>query len=102
MENNFTFHLLDVLLNSIRDRGFIKNEQEKYEPDKFRVIYIIESLTRIKDKRALSYLGPLLESSDVEIKNLAINAFDIIEPNWKEIIERERNKPIQDIFKVNL
>ncbi len=78
----------------------LKNEQEKDEPDKFRVIYIIESLTRIKDKRALAYLGPLLDSSDDEIKNLALNAFDIIEPNWKEIIERERNKSIQEIFKV--
>ncbi|MFW9902622.1 MAG: HEAT repeat domain-containing protein [Candidatus Thorarchaeota archaeon] len=78
----------------------LKNEQEKDNPDKFRIIYIIESLTRIKDKRALAYLGPLLDSSDVEIKNLTINAFDIIEPNWQEIIERERNKSIQEIFRI--
>lgn len=70
----------------------LKEEQEKYEPDKYRIIYIIESLTRIKDKRALAYLGPLLDSSDNDIKNLALNALNIIEPNWKEIIERERNK----------
>ncbi len=78
----------------------LKEEQEKYEPDKYRIIYIIESLTRIKDKRALAHLGPLLDSSDDEIKNLALNAFNIIEPNWKEIIKRERNKPIQEIFKL--
>ncbi|MFW9988409.1 MAG: HEAT repeat domain-containing protein [Candidatus Odinarchaeota archaeon] len=77
-----------------------KEEQEKNESDKFRIIYIIEGLTKIKDRRALSYLGPLLDSSDDDIKNLAINAFDIIEPKWKEIIERERNKSIQEIFKL--
>jgi len=78
----------------------LKQEQEKYEPDKYRIIYIIESLTRIKDKRALAYLGPLLDSSDSEIKSLTLNAFNIIEPSWKEIIERERNKSIQEIFKI--
>ena len=78
----------------------LKNEQEKNNPDKFRIIYIVESLTRIKDKRALAYLGPLLYSSDDEIKNLTLNAFDNIEPNWEEIIEKERNKPIEEIFKV--
>ncbi len=77
-----------------------KEELEKDEIDKFRIIYIIESLTKIKDRRALSYLGPLLDSSDDDIKNLTINAFEIIEPKWKEIIERERNKSIQEIFKI--
>ena len=48
----------------------LKDEQEKDNPDKFRIIYIIESLTKIKDKRALAYLGPLIHSSDDEIKNL--------------------------------
>ena len=74
-------------------------EQEKDEIDKFRIIFIIESLINIKDKRALSYLGPLLNSSDEDIRNLALKAFDLIEPNWKEIVKRERNKSIQDIFK---
>ena len=78
----------------------LKEEQEKYEPDKYRIIYIIESLTKIKDKRALAYLGPLLDSSDNDIKDLTLNAFNIIEPNWKEIIERERNKSIQEIFRM--
>lgn len=78
----------------------LKEEQEKYEPDKYRIIYIIESLTKIKDKRALAYLGPLLNSSDNDIKDLTLKAFNIIEPNWKEIIERERNKSIQEIFRM--
>ncbi|MFX1504427.1 MAG: HEAT repeat domain-containing protein [Promethearchaeota archaeon] len=78
----------------------LKEEQEKNEIDKFRIIYIVESLTKIKDKRALVYLGPLLESTDDEIRNLTLQAFDIIEPSWKEIIKRERNKSIQDIFKI--
>jgi HEAT repeat protein len=73
-------------------------EQKKTEIDKFRIIYIIEALIKLKDRRALSYLGPLLESSDVDIKSLTIDAFDVIEPNWKEIIKRERNKTIQEIF----
>jgi len=79
----------------------LKEEQEKNEIDKFRVIYIIESLIRIRDKRALSYLGSLLDSSDEDIKNLTIQAFNVIEPKWQEIIERERNKSIQEIFKTN-
>lgn len=79
----------------------LKEEQDKNEIDKFRLIYIIESLIKIKDKRALSYLGPLLDSSDKDIKNLVVQAFDVIEPNWKERIERERNKSIQEIFKIH-
>ncbi|MFX1329175.1 MAG: HEAT repeat domain-containing protein [Promethearchaeota archaeon] len=78
----------------------LKEEQEKFEPDKYRIIYIIESLIKIKDKRALSYLGPLLNSSDNEIERLTIKAFDVIEPNWKEIVVKERNKSIQEIFKI--
>jgi len=77
----------------------LQEEQEKYEIDKFRIIYIIESLIRIKDKRALTFIAPILESSDHELKNLAQKAFDAIEPNWKKIIENERNKTIQEIFK---
>ncbi|MFX1363980.1 MAG: HEAT repeat domain-containing protein [Promethearchaeota archaeon] len=78
----------------------LKEEIEKDEIDKFRIIYIIESLIKIKDKRALSYLSLLLESSDDDIKNLTLNAFETIEPKWKEIIEKERNKSIQQIFKI--
>lgn len=77
----------------------LEEEQAKDEIDKFRIIYIIESLIKIRDRRALTYLGPLLDSSDDDIKELTIMAFDVIEPKWKEIIKRERNKSIQEIFK---
>jgi HEAT repeat protein len=79
----------------------LKEELNVSEIDKYRIIYIIEALKKIKDKRALEYIGPFLSYSDEEVKNLAQEAFDIIEPNWKEIIKRERKeKSIQEIFKV--
>lgn len=79
----------------------LKEEQDKLRADKYRIVYIIECLINIKDKRALEFMGPFLDSSDEELKKLAQLAFDTIEPNWKEIIKRERNKSIQEIFKIN-
>ncbi|MFX1487959.1 MAG: HEAT repeat domain-containing protein [Promethearchaeota archaeon] len=80
----------------------LKEEIDKSEIDKYRIIYIIEALKDIKDKRALEYIGPLLSSNDEEIKKLAQAAFDTIEPNWREIIKNERKeKSIQDIFKTD-
>ena len=77
------------------------NEQDNI--DKFRVINIIESLINLKDKRALVYIGPFLNIPDEEVKKVAENAFDIIEPNWREIIKKEREtKSIQDIFKIKI
>ena len=71
--------------------------------DKFRVINIIESLINIKDKRALVYIGPFLNTSEEEVRKVTENAFDIIEPNWRDIIKKEREtKTIQDIFKINI
>ena len=71
--------------------------------DKFRVINIIESLINIKDKRALVYIGPFLSIPEEDLRKVAENAFDIIEPNWREIIKKEREtKTIQDIFKINI
>ena len=68
--------------------------------DKYRIIYIIESLVKIKDKRALSDIGRFLSSNDKDIKNIAEEAFDVIEPNWREIIEQERkNLSIEEIFR---
>ncbi len=81
----------------------LKKEFQKANPDKYRVITIIESLMNIKDKRALAYIGHFLTSEDEDIKNLAQEAFDIIEPNWREILKKEKKeKSIQDIFKTNL
>ncbi len=68
----------------------LQDELNASEIDRYRIIYIIEALKKIKDKRALEYIGTFLSSSDEEVKNLAQETFDAIEPNWKEIIKRER------------
>ncbi len=79
----------------------LKDELNASEMDKYRIIYIIDALKKIKDKRALEYIGPFLSYSDEEVKLLAHEAFDEIEPNWKEIVKRERKeKSIQEIFKI--
>jgi len=71
--------------------------------EKYRVINIIESLINIKDKRALVFIGPFLNIPEEEVRKVAENAFDIIEPNWRETIKKEREtKTIQDIFKINI
>ena len=71
--------------------------------DKFRVINIIDSLVNIKDKRALVYIGPFLSNPEEEVRKIAELAFDTIEPNWREIIKKERNtKSIQDIFEIKI
>jgi HEAT repeat protein len=71
--------------------------------DKYRIIYIIESLMNIKDKRALVYIGPFLESDDDDIKKLAERAFDVIEPNWREILtESKKDRSLQDLFNIKL
>jgi HEAT repeat protein len=81
----------------------LKDELNTPEPDKFRIIYILEALKKLKDKRALVYIGPFLDSSDTDIKNLTQEVFDLIEPNWKEKIKKERQeKSIQEIFKVKI
>ena len=78
----------------------LREELDKINVDKFRLIYMIESLINIKDKRALVYIGPLLNTPDEDLKKLAKKAFDIIEPNWRQIIEREGKKSIEEIFKI--
>jgi len=77
----------------------LNEEQEKFEMDKYRIIYIIESLTRIKDKRGLQHISQFLDYPDNEIQKLAQNFFDTIQPNWRGMIKEARNKPIEDIFK---
>ncbi|MHA1149053.1 MAG: HEAT repeat domain-containing protein [Promethearchaeota archaeon] len=79
----------------------LQEESDKYEGDKFRLIYILEALISLKDKRALPYICSFLNSSDEDIKNLAIKAFDAIEPKWQEIIDREnKKKSLSDIFRL--
>jgi len=78
----------------------LKDELNTSEIDRYRIIYIIEALKEIKDKRALEYIGPFLSYSDEEVKKLAQETFDALEPNWKEIIKRERKeRSIQELFK---
>lgn len=83
----------------------LKEEIEKpeIEMDKLKVIFIIESFTKIKDKRALEYVGHFLKSSDDKLRELTENVFDTIEPNWRRIVEKARKeRSISDIFKVNM
>jgi HEAT repeat protein len=81
----------------------LKEELNQSDIDRYRIIYIIDALKNIKDKRALEYIGSFLNSSDEEIKNLTQEAFDYIEPNWREIIKKERKeKTIQEIFKIKI
>ena len=53
----------------------------------------------IKDKRALMHLGQFLNSPDEDLRKLTEKAFDIIEPKWHDIVERERKKSVEEIFK---
>ena len=83
----------------------LKEELDKpeIEKNKLKIIFIIESFMKIKDKRALVFIGHFLNSTDDKLKILAQKAFDEIEPNWRHILEKERQeKSIQDIFRVNL
>ena len=78
-------------------------ELEKDTLEKRSLIFIIESLARIKDKRALPYLSPFLESEFEEIRMLTEKAFNAIEPDWREILEREkRQKSVKQIFEARL
>jgi HEAT repeat protein len=79
----------------------LEEEVDKHLSDKFRIIFIIEALSNLKDKRALVYLAPFLNSPDEELKTLAEKAFDKIEPNWRLIMEREmKRKSVEEIFKI--
>lgn len=78
-------------------------ELENDHLDKRNLIFIIESLMRIKDKRALPYLSQFLDSEFEEIRTLTEKAFDSIEPRWKEILENEkRQKSLKEIFESRL
>lgn len=78
-------------------------ENNKMQFDKLKVIIIIESLKKIKDKRALPFISIFLNSSIEELKKLTEQAFDVIEPDWRRIVDKERQeKSIQDIFKISL
>jgi len=86
----------------ILEKFEIEMKKSENDSDKLRIIFIIESLTRIKDKRALELISYYLDSSDDKLFKLAQNAFDIIQPNWREIVKKNRKeRSLQDIFKVS-
>lgn len=68
---------------------FLKKELEKTEKiqDKTRLFIIIESLMKIGDKRALEHLGILLDSCYSDIRKLTEEAFECIDPEWKQNIK---------------
>ena len=68
----------------------LKDELEKVTPEKKLLFVIIESLMKIGDKRALSQLGIVYESCDADIKELTEQAFECIDPNWKENIQKTK------------
>lgn len=80
----------------------LQEELDEYDGDKYRIIYILESLSNIKDKRSLAYVGTFLNSPDHELKTLAEKVFDFVEPKWREIIKEARSKPksIDEIFNI--
>lgn len=84
---------------TLRVVEILKEELKNDTIDKFRIIYIIESLMNIKDKRALMYIGQFLNSQDEDLRALTEKAFDLIEPKWQDIVEKERKKSIGEIFK---
>ncbi|MEJ2248347.1 MAG: HEAT repeat domain-containing protein [Candidatus Lokiarchaeota archaeon] len=68
----------------------LKGELNGKHIDKYRIIFIIESLINLKDRRALVYLGPFLNSEDEDVKKLTEEAFDIIEPKWRQILNNSK------------
>ena len=72
---------------------FLKKELELPEEkqNKNRMFVIIESLMKIGDKRALEHLGILLNSCHTDIRELTEQAFQCIDPNWKENLKNIKN-----------
>ena len=88
---------------SVLEKFKVEIKKSESESDKLRIIFIIESLTRLKDKRALEFISHYLNSPDDKLLQLAQNAFDIIEPTWRDIVKRnQKERSIQEIFKVSM
>jgi HEAT repeat protein len=66
-------------------------EKPEDEQDKARIFIIIESLMKIGDKRALEHLGILLNSCDADIRKLTEEAFECIDPNFKQNLIKNKN-----------
>ena len=70
--------------------NFLKEELNKNIQDKTRLFLIIETLMKIGDKRALTHLGVLLDSCEEDIKTRTEEAFNCINPNWKENVKKTK------------
>jgi len=68
----------------------LKEELEVEIPDKKLLFVIIESLMKIGDKRVLSQLGIVYQSCDADIKELTEQAFECIDPSWKDNIQKNK------------
>lgn len=73
-----------MLIVEILKKELEKSEEEQ---DKTRLFIIIESLMKIGDKRALEHLGILLDSCHNDIRKLTEEAFECIDPNWKQRLQ---------------
>jgi len=73
-----------MLIIEILKKELEKSEEEQ---DKTRLFIIIESLMKIGDKRALEHLGILLDSCHNDIRKLTEEAFECIDPNWKQRLQ---------------
>jgi HEAT repeat protein len=91
-KNEIVINRIIEALGEIRDKNatsliidILKEELKLPEEgqDKQRIFLIIESLMKIGDKNALNDLGILLNSCDNDIRQLTIQAFECIDPNWK-------------------
>jgi len=71
---------------------YLKVELDKEEPDKKRLFFIIESLLKLGDKRALTHLGILHDSCEEDIKSLTEEALNCIDINWRENIMKYDDK----------
>ncbi len=72
---------------------FLKEENNTEYIDKTRLFIIIESLMKIGDKRALSDLGILLDSCEEDIRTRTEEAFNCIDPNWRDNLEKQTIDP---------
>ena len=73
-----------LIVNVLKKELELPEDQQ----DKQRIFLIIESLMKIGDKRALEHLGILLDSCDNDIRNLTMEAFECIDPEWKINIKK--------------
>lgn len=73
-----------LIVNMLKEELKLPEENQ----DKQRLFLIIESLMKIGDKRALEHLGILLNSCYEDIRNLTSEAFECIDPNWKENLKK--------------